>query len=70
MTWRTIPQPLYVFVHYVFVCVLEFTFSLWQLQEKCKEQQQPLYMAFMDLPRVTPPVCKGGINHNNIGEWD
>ena len=36
-------------------------FSLRQLQEKCKEQQQPLYIAFIDLTKAFDLVSRDGL---------
>ena len=36
-------------------------FSLRQLQEKCKEQQQPLYIAFIDLTKAFDFVSRDGL---------
>lgn len=35
-------------------------FSLCQLQEKCQEQQMPLYIAFIDLTKVFDLVSQSG----------
>ena len=36
-------------------------FSVRQLQEKCKEQQQPLYLAFIDLTKAFDLVSRTGL---------
>ena len=36
-------------------------FSLRQLQEKCREQQQPLYLAFIDLTKAFDLVSRDGL---------
>lgn len=36
-------------------------FSLQQLQEKCREQQQPLFHAFVDLTKAFDLVSRGGL---------
>ena len=36
-------------------------FSLCQLQEKCKEQQKPLYIAFIDLTKAFDLVSQDGL---------
>ena len=37
------------------------TFSLRQLQEKCREQQQPLFLAFVDLTKAFDFVSRSGL---------
>ena len=39
----------------------DMIFSLRQLQEKCKEQQQPLYIAFVDLTKAFDTVSRDGL---------
>ena len=36
-------------------------FSLRQLQEKCREQQMPLYIAFIDLTKAFDLVSREGL---------
>ena len=36
-------------------------FSLRQLQEKCREQQQPLFLAFVDLTKAFDLVSRSGL---------
>ena len=36
-------------------------FSVRQLQEKCREQQQPLYLAFIDLTKAFDLVSRTGL---------
>lgn len=36
-------------------------FSLHQLQEKCREQQKPLYVAFIDLTKALNLVSRDGL---------
>ena len=36
-------------------------FSIRQLQEKCREQQQPLYLAFVDLTKAFDLVSRTGL---------
>ncbi|XP_076055156.1 uncharacterized protein LOC143033548 [Oratosquilla oratoria] len=36
-------------------------FSLRQLQEKCREQRRPLYIAFIDLAKAFDLVSRGGL---------
>ncbi|PFX11947.1 LINE-1 retrotransposable element ORF2 protein [Stylophora pistillata] len=40
---------------------VDMIFSLRQLQEKCKEQQQPLYIAFIDLTKAFDLVSRDGL---------
>lgn len=40
---------------------VDMVFSLRQLQEKCHEQQQPLYMAFIDLTKAFDLVSRKGL---------
>ena len=40
---------------------MDIMFSLRQLQEKCKEQQRPLYLAFIDLTKAFDQVCRSGL---------
>ena len=37
------------------------SFSLRQLQEKCREQSRPLYLAFVDLTKAFDPVSFPGL---------
>ena len=41
--------------------VTDMVFSLRQLQEKCREQQQPLLVAFIDLTKAFDLVSKDGL---------
>ena len=36
-------------------------FSIRQLQEKCREQQMPIYIAFVDLTKAFDFVCRSGL---------
>ncbi len=40
---------------------VDMIFSLRQLQEKCREQQQPLYIAFVDLTKAFDLVSRSGL---------
>ena len=40
---------------------VDMIFSLCQLQEKCREQNQPLYLAFIDLTKVFNLVSRDGL---------
>ena len=40
---------------------VDMVFSLRQLQEKCREQQRPLYMAFIDLTKAFDLVSRDGL---------
>ena len=40
---------------------VDMIFSVRQLQEKCREQQQPLYMAFVDLTKAFDYVSRDGL---------
>jgi len=40
---------------------IDMIFSLRQLQEKCREQQQPLYIAFIDLTKAFDLVSRKGL---------
>ena len=40
---------------------VDMIFSLRQLQEKCREQQRPLYMAFVDLTKAFDTVSRSGL---------
>ncbi|MCG8431359.1 MAG: reverse transcriptase family protein, partial [Candidatus Omnitrophica bacterium] len=40
---------------------IDMIFSLRQVQEKCREQQQPLYMAFIDLTKAFDLVSRKGL---------
>ena len=40
---------------------VDMVFSVRQLQEKCREQQQPLYMAFIDLTKAFDLVSREGL---------
>ena len=40
---------------------IDMIFSLRQLQEKCREQGKPLYVAFIDLTRVFDLVSRDGL---------
>ena len=40
---------------------VDMIFSIWQLQEKCREQQMPLYIAFIDLTKAFDLVSKKGL---------
>ncbi|XP_049829037.1 uncharacterized protein LOC126267775 [Schistocerca gregaria] len=40
---------------------VDMIFSLRQLQEKCREQQRPLYIAFMDLVKAFDLVSRNGL---------
>ncbi|KAK7109622.1 hypothetical protein V1264_013633 [Littorina saxatilis] len=40
---------------------IDMIFSLRQLQEKCREQRQPLYIAFIDLTNAFDPVSRDGL---------
>ena len=40
---------------------VDMIFSLRQLQEKCREQQKPLYIAFIDLTKAFDLVSRGGL---------
>ena len=40
---------------------IDMVFSLRQLQEKCREQQQPLYIAFIDLTKAFDLVSRDGL---------
>ena len=39
----------------------DMIFSLRQLQEKCREQRQPLYIAFIDLTKAFDLVSRSGL---------
>lgn len=41
--------------------IVDMVFSLNQLQEKCREQQMPLYVAFIDLTMAFDLVSRDGI---------
>ena len=40
---------------------IDMIFSLRQLQERCREQRQPLYIAFIDLTKAFDLVSRGGL---------
>ena len=40
---------------------IDMVFSLHQLQEKCREQQMPLYIAFIDLTKAFDLVSRDGL---------
>lgn len=40
---------------------IDMIFSLRQLQEKCREQQKPLYFAFIDLTKAFDLVSRSGL---------
>ena len=40
---------------------VDMIFSVRQLQEKCKEQQQPLYHAFIDLTKAFDMLSRTGL---------
>ena len=40
---------------------IDMIFSLRQLQEKCQEQQKPLYIAFVDLTKAFDTVSRSGL---------
>ena len=40
---------------------IDMIFSLCQLQEKCREQNQPLYLAFIDLTKAFDLVSRDGL---------
>ena len=40
---------------------MDMIFSLRQLQEKCREQRKPLYMAFIDLTKIFDLVSRSGL---------
>ena len=40
---------------------VDMIFSLRQLQEKCREQQQPLFLAFVDLTKAFDLVSRSGL---------
>ena len=40
---------------------VDMIFSLRQLQEKCREQQQPLFIAFVDLTKAFDLVSRSGL---------
>ena len=40
---------------------VDMIFSLRQLQEKCREQRQPLYLAFIDLTKAFDLVSRSGL---------
>ena len=40
---------------------VDIVFSLRQLQEKCREQQMPLYIAFIDLTKAFDLVSRDGL---------
>ena len=40
---------------------VDMIFSVRQLQEKCREQQQPLYLAFIDLTKAFDLVSRTGL---------
>ena len=42
---------------------VDMIFSLRQLQEKCREQQQPLFLAFVDLTKAFDLVSRSGLFH-------
>ncbi len=42
---------------------LDMIFSVRQLQEKCVEQQRPLYMVFVDLTKAFAYVSRSGLFH-------
>jgi len=39
----------------------DMVFSLGQLQEKCREQRRPLYLAFIDLTKAFDLVSRSGL---------
>ena len=41
---------------------IDIIFSLRQLQEKCREQGKPLYVAFIDLSKAFNLVCRDGLS--------
>ena len=41
--------------------MIDMIFSLRQLQEKCREQRRPLYIAFIDLNKAFDLVCRSGL---------
>ena len=40
---------------------MDMIFSLRQLQEKCREQQKPLFIAFIDLTKAFDMVSRSGL---------
>ena len=40
---------------------IDMVFSIRQLQEKCREQQKPLYIAFVDLTKAFDTVSRSGL---------
>ena len=42
---------------------VDMIFSLRQLQEKCREQQRPLFVAFIDLTKAFDSVSREGLFH-------
>ena len=40
---------------------VDMIFSIRQLQEKCREQQKPLYIAFIDLTKAFDLVSRDGL---------
>ena len=43
---------------------IDMIFSLRQLQEKCREQRKPLYIAFVDLSKAFEPNQLEGVIHS------
>ena len=41
--------------------MVDMVFSLHQLQEKCREQQMPLYIAFINLTKAFDLVSRDGL---------
>ena len=48
---------------------IDMVFSLRQLQEKCREQQMPLYIAFIDLAKSYLRFSQRSVAHPNCRAW-
>ena len=46
------------------MATIDMIFSLRQLQEKCREQGKPLYVAFIDLTKAFDLVSRDGLSRS------
>ena len=45
---------------------IDMIFVAWQLMEKCREQHQNLYMAFVDLTKAFDTVSDASVEHHGV----